>query len=48
MTINSSSEASFRNRLPRIYELKDALVDPSHPDAYFQNFEEGLAEYKAS
>jgi hypothetical protein len=33
--------------LPRIYELKDALVDPSHPDAYFQNFEEGLAEYKS-
>jgi hypothetical protein len=35
---------SFRERLPRVYELKDALVDPSHPDAYFQNFEEGLAQ----
>ena len=35
---------SFRNELPRVYELKDMLVDSSHPDAYFQNFEKGLLE----
>ena len=33
---------SFRNELPRVYELKDMRVDFSHPDAYFQNFEEEL------
>ena len=38
---------SFRIELPRIYELKD-LVDPSHPDAYFQNFEETLEVWVAS
>ena len=38
---------SFRHELPRIYELKD-LVDPSHPDAYFQNFEETLEVRVAS
>ena len=32
----------FRNELPRIYELKDGLVDPLHPDGYFHNFEETL------
>ena len=37
-------KSSFRNQLPRVYELKDMLVDPSHPDAYFQNFEKGLLE----
>ena len=28
--------------LPRVYELKDTLMDPAHPDAYFQDFEHGL------
>ena len=37
-------KSSFRNELPRVYELKDMLVDPSHPDAYFQNFENGLED----
>jgi hypothetical protein len=36
----------FREILPRVYELKD-LVDASHPDAYFQDFENGLDEHKA-
>jgi len=47
MNTNLPIEASFRNLLPRIYELKDSLVDLSHPDAYFQNFEEGLGEHKS-
>src|SRR4051812_34958241 len=47
MNTNSPTEASFRKLLPRIYELKDSLVDLSHPDAYFQNFEEGLGEHKS-
>ena len=37
-----SRGSSFRGKLPRVYELKDMLMDPSHPDAYFQNFEDGL------
>lgn len=28
----------FCNQLPRFYELKDLLNDPSHPDAYFRDF----------
>lgn len=36
---------SFRELLPRVYELKD-LVDTSHPDAYFQDFEDGLDKYR--
>src|SRR2546425_12832473 len=47
MSTNSPTEGSFRMLLPRIYELKDTLVDPSQTDAYFQNFEEGLAGYKS-
>ncbi len=35
-------QLSFRNKLPRVYELKDLLPDPSNPDAYFHNFEQGL------
>jgi hypothetical protein len=31
--------------LPRVYELKD-LANASHPDAYFQDFEDGLEKYK--
>lgn len=34
--------SSLRDDLPRVFELKDMLADPSHPDAYFQNFEESL------
>lgn len=30
----------FRSELPRLYELRDCLADPTAPDAYFQNFEE--------
>ena len=37
-------EATFRNQLPRFYELKDLLTDPSHPDAYFQNFQDRLQD----
>ncbi len=36
------TQVTFRNKLPRFYELKDLIVDPSKPDAYFQNFEAHL------
>ena len=29
---------------PRVYELMDMLVDLSHPDAYFQDFEKVLKD----
>jgi hypothetical protein len=29
----------FRTVLPRIYELRDLITDPTSPEAYFQNFE---------
>jgi hypothetical protein len=32
----------FRSKLPRVYELKDRLTDPAHPDAYFRDFGAGL------
>lgn len=41
-----TTTSSFLEVLPRIYELKDMLSDPSHPDAYFQDFEDGLEKYK--
>jgi hypothetical protein len=34
----------FRSRLPRLYELKDLIADPSSPAAYFQNFEKDLRD----
>ncbi len=34
------AEVSFRNQLPRLYELKDLLTDPSHPDSYFRSLED--------
>jgi hypothetical protein len=40
-------QSPFREMLPRIYELKKMLADPSHPDAYFQDFEDGLEKYKS-
>jgi len=36
--------SSFRGKLPRVYELRDMLTDSSHPDAYFQHFEDGLEQ----
>ena len=47
MTTVSTATPSFRDRLPRLYELKDLLEDAAHSDAYFQNLEEGLAEHKS-
>ena len=41
------AKPSFRERLPRLYELKDMVEDAAHPDAYFQNFEDGFAERKS-
>ena len=38
------SETALRQELARVFELKDTLSDPSHPDAYFQDFEKSLQE----
>lgn len=38
-----STLSPFAEIMPRLYELKDAVPDPTHPDAYFQNFEKNLA-----
>jgi len=34
---------SFRDRLPRIFELMDAMSDPDHEHSYFRDFEKKLA-----
>jgi hypothetical protein len=34
----------LRNELPRLFELKDLIEDPSHPDAYFRDFEHMLQD----
>ena len=34
--------ATFRSQLPRFYELKDLLTDPSAPTAYFQALDDRL------
>jgi hypothetical protein len=34
----------FAESFSRLYELKAAVPDPTHPDAHFQNFEERLQE----
>src|ERR1700733_8364802 len=36
--------ASCRRQLPRLFELKELLTDPGHPDAYFRDFEEHLKD----
>jgi len=33
----------YRDKLPRIYELKDLVKDAQSPDAYFQKFEDTLS-----
>lgn len=38
------SETALRHELTRVFELKDTLSDPAHPDAYFQDFEKSLQE----
>ena len=38
------AQAPFAEEFPRLYELKDAFPDPTHPDAYFQHFAERLVE----
>ena len=40
-------KSSFRNELPRVYELRDMLEDPSHPDAFPQDLEETLGNSRA-
>lgn len=43
-TGDSTAEATFRSQLPRFYELKDLLNERSHPDAYFQSFEDRMQD----
>lgn len=38
----TKSDLDYRILLPRLYELKDSLTDPNHPDAYFKAFESNL------
>ena len=38
------TQSPFAGIFPRLYELKDAVPDQTHPDAYFQHFEERLVE----
>ncbi len=40
----ATKESPLRDALPRIFELKDMVADPCHPDSYFQNFEQSLNE----
>ena len=35
----------FRAELPRLYELRDCISDPTSPDAYFRDFDQDLARY---
>lgn len=35
-------KSSFRNTLPRVYDLTDTLAAPSHPDAFLLSFENDL------
>lgn len=37
-------EMALRRELVRVFELKDTVSTPSHPDAYFQDFEQSLQE----
>ena len=34
----------FRRELSRLYELKDCIANPTAPEAYFQNFDENVAD----
>ena len=41
--ISGAGMEIYRAELPRLYELRDCITDPSSPDAYFRNFDENLA-----
>lgn len=34
----------FRQEMPRVYELRDLIADPSKPCAYFQNFDDSIRD----
>jgi hypothetical protein len=38
------SQPRFAKMFSRLYELKAAVPNPTHPDAYFQNFDERIEE----
>lgn len=39
----AATTSSIRERLPRVFELKDLLQDPDNEHAYFQDFESSIA-----
>jgi hypothetical protein len=39
-----AKEAFLRDKLPRIFELKDMQKDQFHPDGYFRDFEQSLKD----
>ena len=40
----ATTQSPFAEIFPRLYELKAAVPDASHPDEYFQSFEERLEQ----
>lgn len=34
----------FRSQMPKVYELRDLIADPTNPSAYFQSFDESLRD----
>lgn len=43
-TQTNSTQSPFAKMFPRLYELKSAVPDPTHPNAYFRHFVERIAE----
>lgn len=43
-TQTNSTQSPFAEIFPRLYELKNAVPDPTHPNAYFRHFVERIAE----
>ena len=44
--MNAIRDTSLRAELPRLYELKDAAIDPSDPNEYFHRLEQRCAEHR--
>src|ERR1700758_4436280 len=44
MAVGNHWSDMFRGQLPRIYELRDLIRDPSSTDAYFQKFDKHIQD----
>jgi len=44
LTNTFEGQSMFRMQMPRIYELRDLIADPTSPDAYFQNFDQNVQD----